>query len=75
MASKKIKKLLEFDLNPDKIYPKDIFPEITQKQLSQIDNYLRQTQGFPLDRLSAYLMRMRLEVDRKLVEELLENGK
>lgn len=26
----KINKILEFDLNPEKIYPKDIFPEITK---------------------------------------------
>lgn len=31
--------------------------------------------GFPIDKLSAHLMRMRLEIDRKLVEELIENGR
>jgi len=72
MIKDKIKQLLEFDLNPKKIYPKDIFPEIHPELFEEINQELQNKFEFPLDRLSAHLMRMRLEVDRKLVEELLE---
>ena len=73
ISKKKIKRLLEFDLNSEKIYPKDIFPEISPELFKEISHELQNKFKFPLDRLSAHLMRMRLEVDRKLVEELIEN--
>jgi hypothetical protein len=45
------------EIDGDKVYPKDIFSEVTKKQLSQINNYLEHTHGFSLDRLSAHIGR------------------
>lgn len=62
----------EKQFNPDKIYPKDIFPEISDFQLITINDLLLSHLHFPLDRLSAHISRKILEQQRKQLQELKE---
>ena len=56
-------------INPDKIYPKDIFPELSKSQLKNIHEMLIKDFGFPLDRLSAHIGRLILQgLNKKLME-------
>jgi hypothetical protein len=65
LTRKEIIKMIE----PNKIYPKDIFPELSKDQLDYIHNLLLTKLGFPLDRLSAHISRLILErLSKKLKE-------
>ena len=56
-------------INPDKIYPKDIFPELSKAQFKNIHEMLIKDFGFPLDRLSAHIGRLILQgLNKKLME-------
>ena len=56
-------------INPDKIYPKDIFSELSKAQLKNIHELLMKNFGFPLDRLSAHIGRLILQgLNSKLME-------
>ena len=43
--------------NPDKAFPLDIFPDISKKDIEQMNILLENIFGFPLDRLSAFIGR------------------
>jgi hypothetical protein len=44
-------------INPEKIYPTDIFPEMEYSDLVEISRYIDVVFGYPLDRLSAHISR------------------
>jgi len=48
---------LEKLINADEVYPLDIFPALTNKELSEIHELMILHMGFPLDRLSAHIGR------------------
>jgi|PlaIllAssembly_1097288.scaffolds.fasta_scaffold00014_20 hypothetical protein len=67
----KVKELLEGIEDP---YPRDIFPEIKEKDFPIINEYLQNNHSYSLDRLSAHIMRIarknfKEEVLTKLKEE------
>ena len=56
-------------INPDKIYPKNIFPKLNNLELTRINRMLIKDFGFPLDRLSAHIGRLILQgLNKKLME-------
>ena len=64
---------IEDEIDADKHYTKEIFPEISKLQLEQINNMLQTNQGFTLDRLSAHISRLILnELKSSLAEIDLE---
>lgn len=63
-AIKDILKILDDLENP---YPEDIFPKLTKLELDKINALLESVLKFPLDRLSAELMR---RARNNLIEEL-----
>jgi hypothetical protein len=62
--------MFEKILNEDEIYPKDIFPEITKKELEEIHNCLVLEFEFPLDRLSAHIGRVLLNGLKQKLKEM-----
>ena len=48
---------LKEQFDEEKAFPKDIFPELTDKQLADIQVLLNNGLGFTLDRLSAHIGR------------------
>jgi len=48
---------LKETVNPDRVFPLDIFPDISKKELEDLDILLRTKKSFPLDRLSAFIGR------------------
>jgi len=49
--------------------PKDIFPELTEKQIADINILLINKFGFPLDRLSAHIGRKHYKNIRELINQ------
>lgn len=69
------KEILEIIDKCDK-YPSDVFPYMDKLQLRKIDIFMKETFGFPLDRLSAHLMRLAQEnIKEILIQQLTEEGK
>jgi len=62
------------EIEPEKNYPKDIFPEITKFQLHTINSILKSKFNFPLDRLSAHIGRQILEGNKKTIEKSIPKG-
>jgi hypothetical protein len=61
MNDEELRKYVKEELDADKIYPKDIFLEISKEELEKINSFLLREMKFPLDRLSAYISRKVLE--------------
>jgi hypothetical protein len=49
-------------------YPEDIFPPISPRDLRKINLLLKRELGFPLDRLSAHIMRKKENIDVEIVK-------
>jgi hypothetical protein len=59
----------------NKIYPKDIFPELDKSELIEINANLLDYYGFPLDRLSAHISRGILKgLNQKFTQETKSEG-
>ena len=60
-----IQKMIEEKIASYDKYPSDVFPFMDKLQLRKIDVFMKETFGFPLDRLSAHLMRLAQENMKK----------
>lgn len=69
------KEILEIIENLPNPYPTDIFPEINQKIFEEINKELQKKFKFPLDRLSAELMRRaRNNLKEDIIKEIKEGN-
>jgi hypothetical protein len=53
-------------------YPLDIFPNISSDEISKINALLKKEMGFPIDRLSAYIMRFAVKNNQNLAKQIRE---
>lgn len=49
-------------------YPKDIFTPISDKEYMKINELLKKEMGFPIDRVSADLMRIKGQIDIEMID-------
>ncbi len=61
-----MKDALRDALDWGKYYPKGTFPPMKPHELKQINEFMKETWGFPLDRLSADILRHHAEVHSPL---------
>lgn len=69
--NKDFEELIENIKNP---YPTDIFPKLTQLELDKVNALLEQVLKFPLDRLSAELMRRARNNFKEELKQKLKGG-
>lgn len=72
---KREKKEILDKLNPDLVYPKDVFPEITEEELEKIDTFIESHFNFSRHNLTAHIGRRLLENLRKEIIGEWKQGK
>lgn len=74
ILDKQMKEILEIIDKYDK-YPSDVFPFMKKLELRKIDVFMKETFGFPLDRLSSHLMRLAQENIKEELKAQLKGDK
>ena len=69
-AKQEEREKLKEQFDEEKAFPKDIFPELTKKQLADINVFMINHLGFPLDRLSAHIGRKHYKNIKQEIENV-----